>query len=113
MRKVVAGQARRPVSSSFSGTGIGDKGWISPLCSERCFFPLLFSLRVGGSENVYTEGGEEQGLRAVSESTAWTFATFPRIREVLKLKCLLAEYQRLVNPPLQLCRRILRYLLFN
>lgn len=72
-----------------------------------------FSLRVGGSENVYTEGGEEQGLRAVSESTAWTFATFPRIREVLKLKCLLAEYQRLVTPPQQLCRRILQYLLFN
>lgn len=100
----------RPVSSSFSGAGIGHRGWISPLCSETGFFPQHdFPLELV-TEWVYTEGLEEQGLS--SENTAWIFLLFP-VREGLKFEGSLEEYQGLVDPPQQPCGKILRFLLFN
>lgn len=72
---------------------------------------FFFSLRVGGSEGVYPAGQEERPQS--SEGSAWTFATFPRVKEGLKIEPPLEEYQRLVDPPQQPCGRILRYLLLN
>lgn len=73
--------------------------------------PAFFPLRVGGSEGVYKTGQEERPQG--SEGTAWTFATFPRVKEELKIEPPLEEYQRLVDPFQQPCGRIMRYLLFN
>lgn len=76
------------------------------------FFFFFFPLRVDGSEGIYTEGREEIGPQS-SKSTAWTFATFPRVREGLKFELPLEESQRLVDSPQQPCGRVLKYLLFS
>lgn len=52
--------------------------------------PAFFPLRVGGSEGVYKTGQEK--LPQYSEGTAWTFATFPRVKEGLKIEPPLEEY---------------------
>eukprot|EP00069_Balaena_mysticetus_P021885 bmy_13917T0 len=74
--------------------------------------PAFFSLRVDGSEGVYTERPGRTGPQS-SESAAWTFATFLRVREGLKFEPPLEENQRLVDPPQQPCGRISRYLCFS
>ena len=55
-------------SHLFSGAGIGDKGWISPPCSERCCFSqpfFFFPWKLMAVKMFTQEAREEQGLRAV------------------------------------------------
>ena len=84
MRKVVAGQAASLIFFLEPELVIR-AGSLHPVlrdaASPSLFF--FFSMKVDGSENVYTGGRGRTGPQS-SESTAWTFASFPRDREGLK-----------------------------
>lgn len=62
MRKVVGGQSHHLFLEQELVIRAGSLHSVL-----RCFFfsPAFFFLRVGGSEGVYIEGREEQGLEAV------------------------------------------------
>lgn len=84
MRKVVAGQAASLIFFLEPELVIRAGSLHSVLrdaASPSLFF--FFSMKVDGSENVYTGGPGRTGPQS-SESAAWTFASFPRDREGLK-----------------------------
>ena len=83
MRKVVAGQAASLIFFLEPELVIR-AGSLHPVLRDAASPSLFFfSMKVDGSENVYTGGPGRTGPQS-SESAAWTFASFPRDREGLK-----------------------------